>query len=589
MTSLRDITQRLSLGQLVFLILLTVGIVPLALSSVLLIQQNREILQTQERGYLTRAAETLSVELSSDLAATRRQLQQLGGGILAAPPLRDVESKLRADWFVNYLDDFLISNPNIVALRVLSSGGKGPYLAPEDLSPAVQAAMDGTFQDAVDNNDRAYRFVVLPEGGEPLAVIAVPIFDGAGRPLLFVEAATLLRPMADLFEQEAQGDAGVFLIQRDGAVLWGGTAAPETVRSLEASRLVRDFVESPLSMTQEYLVRRHGVNEQTLGRASPVRETGWGVIVQRPVAAAYIAVREMIAKTGLSTAVLVGLSLILAGFLSRRLGAPIQRLSDGAAEIASGNFGQRLEQSDLGRELNDLAANFNLMSGYVEEYVAQLKDAAQLNRELFIGVLKAFAAAIDAKDPYTRGHSDRVARYSRAIAAHLRLGRDQQEQVWVGGLIHDVGKIGVEDQILRKGTTLSREEFEQMKLHTVVGAKIMSEIEQLREVIPVIRWHHEALDGSGYPDGLAGDRIPLLTRIVAVADTADAITTDRPYQRGFTPEQALDRIQELVGTRFDAKVVDAFLSACQAGDIKLPERVEREVPKPAAIDLSVSH
>ncbi len=589
MTALRHIARRAPLSRLFFVFLVVAGIVPLALSSALLIRQNREILETQERGYLTRAAETLSVELSSYLSAGRRQLQQLGGGVLATPPTNDVEAKLRSSWFQGYLEDFLISNPNVVALRVLSGQGNGPYLAPDDLSPAVQAAMDAAFQDASESGARSYRFVVVPDSGEPLTVLAVPIFDAAGRPQVFVEAAILLRPMEVLFQQEAQGDAGVFLIQRDGGMLWSGAASPDTVRGLETSRLVRDFVDSPLSMTQEYLLRGGGGGERILGRASPVPETGWGVIVQKPVASAYTAVSEMIGKTALSTAVLVALALLFAGSLSRRLSQPIQRLSDGAAEMAAGNFGRRLEGIDLGRELNDLATNFNRMSGYVEEYVSQLKDAAQLNRELFIGVLKAFAATIDAKDPYTRGHSERVARYSRAIASHLGLGRDQQEQVWVGGLIHDVGKIGVEDRILRKGTTLSREEFEQMKLHTIIGAKIMSQIEQLHEVVPVIRWHHESLDGTGYPDGLAGDRIPLLTRIVAVADTVDAITTDRPYQRGFTPSEALRRLEELVDQRFDSRVVAAFMAAYRAGDIKLPER---PAPKPAAsdpLDLSVSH
>jgi HD-GYP domain-containing protein (c-di-GMP phosphodiesterase class II) len=117
----------------------------------------------------------------------------------------------------------------------------------------------------------------------------------------------------------------------------------------------------------------------------------------------------------------------------------------------------------------------------------------------------------------------------------------------------------------------------------------VSQIEQLRDVIPVIRWHHEALDGSGYPDGLDGSRIPLLARIVAVGDTLDAITTDRPYQRGCSAEQALARIQELVGRRFDAKVVSAFLSAFDAGDIELPERPPSEEFKLQGLDLSVSH
>lgn len=589
MTALRNITRRIPLGRLIFFFLFTVGIVPLALSSILLIQQNREILETQERSYLTRAAETLSVDLSSYLSGNRRQLQQLGGMVIASPPREDIEGKLRATWFGDYLEDFLIGNPNVVALRVLSGAGRGPYLGPENLSPAVQTAMDSAFQEVVGSGGPAHRFVDMAGTTEPLGVMAVPIFDAEGRPLLFVEAAVELEPMEVLFQQEEMGDAGVFLIQRDGSMLWSGGASADTVNALEASRLVRDFVESPLSMTQEYELRTPSRSERIIGRASPVPETGWGVIVQKPVAAAFTSVQEMIAKTALSSAVLVLLALILAGTLARQLGAPIQRLSDGAAEMASGNFGNRLEGSNLGRELNDLAGNFNRMSGYVEEYVAQLKDAAQLNRELFIGVLRAFAAAIDAKDPYTRGHSDRVARYSRAIAKHMGLGREQQEKVWVGGLIHDVGKIGIEDQILRKGTTLSREEFEQMKLHTVIGERIMRQIEQLRDVIPVIRWHHEALDGSGYPDGLEGDRIPLLARIVAVGDTLDAITTDRPYQRGCSAQEAVNRVQELVGPRFDAKVVSAFMAAYEAGDIELPKRPADDALGPQPLDLSVSH
>jgi len=589
MSLLSTITRRLPLSRLIFGFLLAVGIVPLALSSILLIQQNREILQTQEQSYLTRAAETLSVELSSYLEATRRQLGQLGGAVLVVPPRQDIERKLRSDWFGGYLEQFLLANPDIEALRVLNYQGDGPRFVPEGQDPTVQSTMDSAFQASKETAALTYRFVVVPESMTPLAVMSVPIFMEAGDPTLFMEAAVRLRPLEVLFQQEAEGDAGVFLIQRDGTMLWSGGASQDTVRALEASRLVRDFVDSPLSMTQEYELRRDGETERILGRASPVSETGWGIIVQRPAAASYTLVSEMIGKTALSTAVLIGLSFLLAGSLARRLGQPIQRLSMGAAEIASGNFGERLEETHLGRELNLLAENFNLMSGYVEEYVEQLRDAAQLNRELFIGVLRAFAAAIDAKDPYTRGHSERVARYSRVIARHLGLEREQQEQIWVGGLIHDVGKIGIEDRILRKGTTLSAEEFEQMKLHTVIGAKIMSQIEQLRDVIPVIRWHHEALDGTGYPDGLTGDRIPLLPRIVAVGDTLDAITTDRPYQEGYPADRAVARIKELVGNRFDADVVDAFLRAYESGDIELPTRAPKVTAMPEPLDLSAGH
>jgi HD-GYP domain-containing protein (c-di-GMP phosphodiesterase class II) len=144
-----------------------------------------------------------------------------------------------------------------------------------------------------------------------------------------------------------------------------------------------------------------------------------------------------------------------------------------------------------------------------------------------------------------------------------------------------VGKIGVEDNILRKEGVLAPEEYEQMKLHTVKGAEIMTPFDQLREMIPAIRSHHEAWNGRGYPDGLKGEAIPLFARIVAVADTFDAITTNRPYQQAYSLQFAVDTITRLTGSRFDAKIVTAFLRAFEAGEIRAgatrPARTEAVV------------
>jgi HD-GYP domain-containing protein (c-di-GMP phosphodiesterase class II) len=216
------------------------------------------------------------------------------------------------------------------------------------------------------------------------------------------------------------------------------------------------------------------------------------------------------------------------------------------------------------------------MSGHVQSYVEQLEAAARANRELFIGSIRAFAAAVDAKDPYTRGHSERVAAYSRTIAKTLGQTEDFQERIWISGVLHDVGKIGIEDRILKKGGVLTADEYEQMKLHPVIGEDILRPLEPLREMLPAIRWHHEAWNGRGYPDGLKGEQIPLIARIVAVADTFDAITTNRPYQKAYSPEYAVETITKLTGARFDAKVVTAFLRAFQQGFIKVEPREESE-------------
>jgi putative nucleotidyltransferase with HDIG domain len=179
------------------------------------------------------------------------------------------------------------------------------------------------------------------------------------------------------------------------------------------------------------------------------------------------------------------------------------------------------------------------------------------------------AAAIDEKDPYTRGHSGRVAKYSTIIAQELGLSDQELDTLRISALLHDVGKIGVEDRVLKKPGALTPEEFTLMKQHTVKGANIMRPVSQLKDMLPGIELHHEHVDGRGYPHGLAGDEIPLMARIIAVADTLDAMTTNRPYQSAMDLEFAMNRILELANTKFDAAVVDALDRSVRAGKIRL--------------------
>ena len=569
----RKLLRRLRLRQLLFLLLLLSGIVPLAVSSFMLLQQNREILETQEKGYLTRSAQFLSVELDSFLSSIRSELDQLGAALLVAPPAGSVDEKLQAAWVPGYLQEFLSRRPEMMALRVLQEEGFGPNLAPAQMEPEVEEALREAFGVALEADHPVYRFVRPAATGQALAVVAVRVTDDQRR--LVVETVTRVRPLETFFEQQAQGTVSVFLVDRDGGVLWFEGDDPELEAAVADSPLVADFVRSPLTMIQEYELITAGGSERMLGRVSPVEESGWGVVVQRPLAAAFAAVQEMVVRTGISTAVLIAVALLIAVLAARHVGRPIQQLAESTHEIAAGNFGERVEAVGVGRELYELGQDFNRMSGHVQSYVGQLEQAAQANRELFIGSMRAFTAAIDAKDPYTKGHSERVAAYSRVISKFLDLGPEMEHRIWVGALMHDVGKIGVEDRILKKGGVLTDDEYEVMKLHPVIGAEIMSRIERLKEMLPAIRWHHEAWNGKGYPDGLRGEEIPLMARIVGIADTFDAITTNRPYQRAFKPEFAVKTITRLAGARFDAKLVTAFLRAFEAGQIQVLHRTRQ--------------
>ena len=188
--------------------------------------------------------------------------------------------------------------------------------------------------------------------------------------------------------------------------------------------------------------------------------------------------------------------------------------------------------------------------------------------ELFLDVVRSLTAAIDAKDPYTEGHSRRVSEFSVEIARELGLPAEQIYRIRIGSLLHDVGKIGIPDAILAKTSELTEAEFELVKQHPAIGARIMSHVRLLRADLPILAGHQERLDGSGYPGGLKNEQISLTSRIVAVADVFDALTSDRPYRQASPAEEALDYLHSRVDTQFDRLCVEALVRAYQRGAIR---------------------
>lgn len=179
-------------------------------------------------------------------------------------------------------------------------------------------------------------------------------------------------------------------------------------------------------------------------------------------------------------------------------------------------------------------------------------------RSLFINTIASLANAIDAKSPWTKGHSERVMHVSANIAKEMGLDEEMIERVRLGGLLHDIGKIGILEALLEKPEALSEDEFPPLRLHPEKGVAILAPIEQLRDVLPGILHHHERYDGMGYPNGLKGEAIPLPARIICVADSFDAMVADRPYKKGFTPAEALLELHRCAGAQFDPKVVEVF-------------------------------
>jgi HD-GYP domain-containing protein (c-di-GMP phosphodiesterase class II) len=186
-------------------------------------------------------------------------------------------------------------------------------------------------------------------------------------------------------------------------------------------------------------------------------------------------------------------------------------------------------------------------------------------KELFIGSLKALTSSIDAKDRYTHGHSERVAFISRWIAERLseqeQLEEEQIHRVYLAGLLHDIGKIGIAETVLRKKGRLTEQEFDCIRKHPSIGAGILREIKQMRDIVPGVLCHHERIDGTGYPNGLVGEQIPLTGKIVGLADSFDAMTSKRTYRDAMTVEQALTEIEKELGKQFDERLGRVFLDS----------------------------
>lgn len=203
------------------------------------------------------------------------------------------------------------------------------------------------------------------------------------------------------------------------------------------------------------------------------------------------------------------------------------------------------------QEIRALCESFN-------EAAAAVRQGSDRLHRAYVEFTGSLASAIDARDRYTAGHSHRVSEFSCAIAAAMNISGEAWETIRIGALLHDVGKIGIADSVLQKDGRLTNEEFKLIQQHPTIGRRILEGVQGFEPYLPVVELHHENWDGSGYPLGLRGDATPLCARIVHVADVYDAITSDRPYRRGMSNQEALRLLEECAGTQFDPAIIEVF-------------------------------
>lgn len=572
-------TKKISLIFFVVLTLLLVGLVPLVLTGWFLSERSARELRAIENRYQTQLVQ----EKARQIEIFGQRYGSLVGGFADALELSNDLNILSSAQTEEKLGETLQENPNLLALYVKPNDAESlSVFRAEAISKAeIEAIATNSLANA--GNQKLYFAAPqkINSSNELVITIAAPVFinkNKAASVVAVVSTREVARSIvgAKSFSEEELWKSGlpiVFVVDDRGqAVFHPDNAMVAAQKSLTNLPIVQEWLAANRQIQSAlvpFSAEYAGETHEMIGAYSTVsfgKNLNFGVITMQMETEALASVGEMKTQTWLISLAFAFVALFVGLILSRRLTAPLLKLAAAAEKIAGGDFSTRVEAENI-TEIGSLGAAFNSMSDNVEEHIAKLAKAAEENRELFVGTVKALAAAIDGKDHYTRGHSERVSRISVAVGQRLGMNADELEKLRISALLHDVGKIAVDDAILKKPAALTDQEFEVMKTHPERGYKIMSQIPAMKDFLPGIYMHHEMVNGKGYPQALTDRDIPLQAKIISVADTFDAITIDRPYQKGMALPAALDRIKSFVGSRYDGKVVQALVEACDEGQI----------------------
>jgi HD-GYP domain-containing protein (c-di-GMP phosphodiesterase class II) len=593
------IPARIPLLYVILGVLLAISVLPMYFYSVQIETMNRERLKTNEMLLQNTVTRSLADDISQHQETLKMMLTNLSSSIqvmmLASPNGNDLNAqKLLTPELRAMLENFVSSSNDIAYATLLNADAKGVSAGRIEPDAFLQRELERAYQASREGRGYSGQPLMVGSGKSAHTVMLVssPImFDG--RFLGMIGSVVDMDYLIRRLQQVSLSGLMPYVVDSQGRLVAAATTAQyATGQDMTHFDIVRSFVDegskAQLAATREFTVGRGKDATEMLGTYSPVTSLDWAVVVQKPREDAYRGIYEM-QRTGrllawLAVFVSVGLSILSA----RRITSPLQVLAHSSRAIARGDFSQRVHVKTR-TEIGELATTFNTMQEELEQFVEDLKRAADENKNLFMGSIQMLAGAVDEKDPYTRGHSDRVTKYSLMIAKEMGLDPGFLEILRISAQLHDVGKIGIEDRILKKPGALTPEEFEIMKTHTTKGANILRPVPQLREMLPGIELHHEALNGRGYPYGLKGDEIPLLARVIAVGDTFDALTTNRPYQKAHDPVDALRIIENLSGQRLDPTAVTALMAVFYRGEIRIqkplthaiPLETPAPVPKPA--------
>ena len=570
-------TRRIRILYLILSILLLISVVPIYFYSSKVEVINRERLITNERLLQNTVARSLADDIAQHQNSSRMMMSNLSSALQVASNGDLTGDRVELPELRALLENYVSSSNDVAYATLLNSEAKGisaGRIAPDAF---LQRELERAYAAAREGRGYSGEALVVGNGKDSRTVIVVSVpVTSSGNFVGMLGSVVDLQFLIRRLQEVSRGGLTPYVVDSVGRLVAGATPDYATGQDMTNLDIVRNFVDQGskaqfVAATNEFNVGQGKNAVKMLGTYSPVSNLEWAVVVQKPRQEAYRAVYEMQNTARIWAFLAALLSVFISIIAARTITNPLRILTDSSRAIAQGDFSQRVRLKSR-TEFGELAATFNTMSEELEQFVYDLKRAANENRELFLASIQMLAGAVDEKDPYTRGHSDRVTRYSMMIAKEMGLNESEIEVVRISAQLHDVGKIGIEDRILKKPGALTEEEFAVMKTHTTKGANILRPVAQLKEMLPGIELHHESLDGRGYPHGLKGDEIPQLARIIAVADTFDALTTNRPYQQARDAAAALKVILSLSGKRLDPTAVGALEAIHQRGEIKVPRQ-----------------
>jgi HD-GYP domain-containing protein (c-di-GMP phosphodiesterase class II) len=568
-------------------VLVLFSALPVAFVGWQLIRINTETLKGKEQNYQVQTVRSKARQIELYVQGYVAQVNSYARAFEMTGNLMQATTPAGQENLARTLED----DPNILAFAVAPSQDLNNFSVATNSNKITNEEVRAALNEAASATSTGKSFLgsprILQAYKEPALIVAKPVKRG-NEVEGIVLAVVSMQKVFSLVAQKGNLDEWkllhgentiFFVVDNEGYYV----AHPDEMLAFKKQdarymKVVREWQESnpQIAATSAFSIERNNEKLDMLGSYATAQLTGeqrLGVVALVNEEAAYLSAANMRWSTIKNLFGVSVIAIILGLFFARTFSKPIVKLAESARAIAKGDYSKHIELFGSNKEISALALDFNKMSEEIQKSISEIQASSEKNKRMFVGSVHSLAMAIDGKDPYTRGHSQRVMVYSETMAKLMGMNAEEVEKIRISALLHDVGKIGIEDRILRKPAALTDAEFTIMKKHPEIGGKIMQENPDMREYIPGMSMHHETMDGRGYPLGLKGNELPMMARIVSVADCFDAMTTNRPYQRAMTFEVAIDRINTFIGSRYDEKVVRALEEAIRDRHISPDPRV----------------